>query len=182
MRKILVLFALLLFISSPQSKLVKTKINDRITVSLPIDFFEVPETELASKYISYRNPIAAYTDISTKIDFVVNNSVAKWRPSDIELMKSFYKTNIAALYDKVDFIAEKTEEINKRDFVVFEFISTILPDENSFRNEPPVVRYNYLQYVIVKGDIFLFNFNAPVSLKDQWYYTVHEMMHSIKIK
>lgn len=182
MKKLLVFFPLLIFSSFQQYQLVKTKINDQITVSIPVDFFIVPEEELVSKSISYRNPIAVYTDISTKIDFVVNNSIAKWRPSDIELMQSFYKTNISALYDKVEFITEKIEVINKRNYIVFEFISTILPNENTIRTEAPVVRYNYLQYVIVKGEIFLFNFSSPVSVKDQWKNLAYEMMHTIKIK
>jgi len=165
-----------------QFKFVKTKIDDKITVYLPQEFFVVPELEIASKYISYRNPIAVYTDMTAHVDFAVNTSFTRWGSSDIELMKSFYKANIPTLYDDIEFIREEIEIINNRQYVVFEFISTILPNENSIRNDPPVIKYNYIQYTLVKGETHLFNFNAPSVLKEKWEDAASEIMHSIKIK
>ncbi|MFC2124960.1 hypothetical protein ACFLU5_09130 [Bacteroidota bacterium] len=182
MFKLLVFYGLFSALSIQQLKLVKTKIDDRIIVYLPEEFFTVPEMEIASKYISYRDPLAVFTDMSTRVDFAVNNSMTRWRLSDIELMKSFYKANIPTLYDKLEFIREDIETINNRQFVVFEFISTLLPNENSIRNNPPEIKYNYIQYTIVKGETLLFNFNAPASLKDKWEGTASEIMHSITIK
>jgi hypothetical protein len=177
-----VFFGLFSTLLIQQHKLIKTKINDRIIVYLPEEFFVVPETEIASKYISYRDPLAVYTDMSTRVDFAVNKSMTRWRSSDIELMQSFYKANIPTLFDKFELIREEIETINKRQYVVFEFISTLLPNENSIRNDPPEVKYNYIQYTIVKGETLLFNFNAPARQKDKWQSAASEIMHSIKIK
>jgi hypothetical protein len=182
MYKLLLICGLFSVFIIQQDKLIKTKIDDQITVYLPEEFFTVPEVEIASKYISYREPLAVFTDMSAQIDFAVNTSLTRWRSSDIELMKSFYKANISTLYDKTEFIRDEIETINDRQYVVFTYKSTLLPNENSIRNDPPVIKYNYIQYTIVKGETFLFNFNAPFYQKTNWEGTAFEIMHSIKIK
>ena len=55
-----------------QVKLVKTKVNESITISLPQEFTLMEQAELNRKYVSSKPPVAVYTDYSKTIDLGVN--------------------------------------------------------------------------------------------------------------
>ena len=168
--------------TTDNGKLVKTKITEDITVDIPVSFHEMSEQDINSKYLSYRKPLALYTSENKKADFGVNVSLTQWNSGDLELMKSFFKSSIANLYDKVEFIKEDIEEINKIKYAVFEIVSTVNPDENAVLSRGAIQKYSYLQYTIVNEKTILFNFSCPLNEKDYWTPMVKEMMHSIKIK
>lgn len=162
--------------------LVKTKVADGITVSLPSSFTPMTRDEINQKYISYRKPLALYTSQDKLTDFGVNRSVTQWGEDDLELLKSFYRSSIGNLYDDVNFIEEKIEEINKISFVVFEFTSTINPDRNAVIKQNAIKKYTYLQYAIVNGKTVLLNFTCPAEQMEKWRQTAMEIMQSVKIK
>jgi hypothetical protein len=182
MRRITFLILLVLISSFQSTKYNKTRIDKRISVLLPIDFMPVPEDKLSTKFISYRAPLAAYTNENAEVEFGVNNSTSYWRDTDVELMRSFYKTNIVNLYDKVTFLTDEVRTINRRKFVVFEYISVINPENTSVLNDPAIVKYTYIEYSIVKGQVYLFDFSAPSDQKDIWHSVVEKIMGSVKIK
>ncbi len=179
-RSIYLLF-LFLLLSGQQSKLVKTKISDNIMARLPSDFYLLPPEELQSKSVSYRMPIAYYTNPEKEIDFSVNNSASKWQGSNIDLIREFYKSNIMNLFDDVKILHEDIVTINNREFIVFEFYGTILPGESLFRQENPDRKYFYIQYTVKENQILIFTFIAPGNKKEQWEGTASAIMQSIKI-
>lgn len=177
---LIVLFVLL---SSFQPiKYVKTKVNEHITISLPESFFLMGEADVANKFASTNPPVAAYTDLSRTIDFGINVAFSRWNPEDMEIMRGFYKSNIMGLYDEVNFIHEGVENINGRDFAVFEFTSKVLDEEGTSINQRAVSKYIRIQYAIVRSKTVLFNFTCPARQQEQWAPVAKEIMASVNIK
>jgi hypothetical protein len=182
MVRFILITGILLFFTAQHEKLVRTRISENITARLPADFYLLPPDELQSKSISYRMPIAYYTNPEREVDFSVNTSAARWQDQNLELIQEIYRSNIQHLFDDVEFITETIENINNRDYIVFEFYGTILPGESLFRAENPDRKYYYIQYTLKESQIFIFTFFAPIRLKDRWAETASAIMHSIKIK
>ncbi|HLF34233.1 MAG TPA: hypothetical protein VI583_08345 [Cyclobacteriaceae bacterium] len=179
-------FLLIIFVSFlatfQGTRFYKTKIDKRINLLVPSDFVPVPPDEISTKFISYRTPLAVYTNMTAEIEFGINTSVSRWRDTDIEMVRSFYKTNIASLYDDVRFLREEISLVNKRQFIIFEFISTLNPEERSVLNDRPVTKYTYIQYAVVRGTVYVFDFSSPSEQKDFWRPVVQTVMESVKIK
>jgi hypothetical protein len=55
------------------------------------------------------------------------------------------------LYDEVQFITENVQEINGRDFVVFEFLSKVNDTEGTTINNSSISKFVRIQYTIVKS-------------------------------
>lgn len=162
-------------------KLVKTKVNDSITLSLPQEFSLMTEEELNRKYVSAKVPLAVYTDFSKTVDLGVNIAYSRWNAEDLEIMMSFYKSNIMGLYDEVQFIAEAVREINGRDFVVFEFLSKVNDTEGTTIDNSSISMFVRIQYTIVKSKTVLFHFSCPERVKDKWAPIANEILESAKI-
>ena len=169
------------FISFQQMKYVKTKVNDAISLLLPSEFSLMSQADLNTKYASLKAPIAAYTDFSRSVDLGVNVAFSRWNAEDLEIMKSFYKSNIMGLYNEVQFIKEEIENINGKDFAVFEFVSSVYNEEGTNLNKSTISKYVRIQYTIVKGKTVLFNFSCPARQKDKWAPIAKEILESVKI-
>ena len=131
-----------------------------------------------------RRPLAAYTDPNQQIAFGLNVSNTRWQPGDLAMLKDFYRASLLELYDEVEFITESVEEINKREFAVFEFVSVVRPDENetSFINQKPIRQYTYVQYTIHKKKTWVFDFSVPAQAQTEWQETAQKMMSSVRMK
>ena len=173
---------MLMLVVPAKMKLVKTKIGDSITVSLPDTFYEMSAQDIAQRYPSVRKPIGAYTNEDRLVDFSVNVSATRWRSSDIEIAKDFFKASIVELYDRVDFKTEKIEVVNNMRYIIFEFDSRINGDKYSLDQTDSVRRYSYLMYLLINGKTIVFSFNVPIQIKDKWIEIVPEVMNSIKVK
>lgn len=165
-------------------KLVKTQVAEGIYVSLPQDFVPMTDDDIALKYLPFRKPVAMYTNPERVVDFGFNISNSKWRDSDLEIAKGFYKGSIAGMYSKVTFVQDGTiQKINKRDFAVFEFVSEVIDDDpNSMHKGSVTKQYSYIQYTLKGGKALVFNFTCPVKLKERWQTTAKSIMQSVKVK
>ncbi|MEQ9423441.1 MAG: hypothetical protein RJQ09_03405 [Cyclobacteriaceae bacterium] len=162
--------------------LVRVKPIDEISLKVPESFFSVPEEEMRYRNINFRRPIALYTDANGDFDLTINQNPSRWRETDIEILKDFYKSNILSLYDDVVFTKEEVAEIRGRKYAVFEFISTTAGDESSFRNKGSVRKYTYIQYTVYNGTTLIFNFTSSARAKNQWSSVVPEIMESVALK
>jgi hypothetical protein len=181
MWRTLIILLVFFIISGQQYKLVKVKIDKKMSVKLPADFTPVPEGELGTKYISYRSPISLYSNSTKEVDFSVNYSVTKWQSSDLEMVQAFYKSNIANLFDSIEFIRESIEEINDREYIVFEFTSSISEAQSVLRQGVRITKYYYIQYTLMEGHVLIFSFSAPQRIMKEWQSTAHEIMHTVKV-
>jgi hypothetical protein len=160
-------------------KMVKVKITEGVNCQLPTNFFPMTDGDIYTRMPTNKKPIAAYTDESRLIDFVVTSATSRWRKEDIEIAKDFYKANITHLYDEVEFTKEEVVTINKKQFAVFEFTSLVKGDKLSKKS---IRKYAYVQYTIVGNQTMVFAFNAPERLKDKWSATAELIMNSLKVK
>jgi len=167
----------------PQVKLVKTKITEDITVSIPEDFTVMTPEDMNQRYKSYRKPIALYTDPSRLVDFGVNFSFSKWALGDLEILGKFYKSSLINLYTEVEFIYEGLKTINGKEYVHFEFISTVsTTEDNSIIPRKPIRKYTQLLYTVDKGRTIIFNFSCPAEQQLTWQLDASRIMASVNIK
>ena len=161
-------------------KLKKTTIANRVTVSLPEDFTMLPDEGIAAKYPAARKPLGVYSSPNGQVDFSVNEKQTTFIDRDLPLVKDIYKASILRTFSEVQFIRDEIKTIDKKQMVVFEFVST-LKDENPNSNKAPVKKYTIIQYYIHGGKVMIFTFNAPTLLKDKWQESANKIMNSIKL-
>ncbi|HLZ17730.1 MAG TPA: hypothetical protein VKQ08_11850 [Cyclobacteriaceae bacterium] len=181
MKKI-TLFGFLLLSGFVPAKLIKTKVADGITVSLPTTLVPMAPDDVAQRYPSVRAPLGAYTNVDRDSDFSVNISATQWPDADIELAAKFFKSGIYNLYDRVDFISQGIHIVNKKKFIFYEFESRVNGNKMKESERQAIFRYAYVQYYIGKDRTLVFTFSCPKDRKPDWQETVRAMMRTIKMK
>lgn len=176
------LLPMLLALQTP--KLKKTQVHEAITVSLPQDFAPVSEQEMSSKYVSYRKPLALYSDPSKQVDFSVNMSLNQWQHFDLPLVKDFYKASVSTLYTDMKWYKDELTEIRDVPFAVFEYVGTVADQEqeNTVRQTKPMQVYTFLAYGMVNGKVVVFSLTAPANQREKWSPVSQEILESIRLK
>jgi hypothetical protein len=182
MRKFLLSFGIIALFAFSPSKLVKTKIAEGITISIPTELQPMTEDDIILRYPSVRAPLAAYTDINRTLDFSVNISATQWPDTNLEMASEFFKSSITNLFDRVDFIEEGIHTVHKKKFIFFEFESRVNGNKMALGEQQPVFRYTYIQYLIEPNRTLVISFNCPKALREDWQANVRSMMKSIKVK
>jgi len=168
-------------LAADRPKLVKVKVSDAITVSIPKGWNAMDALDFTQRYPSVRAPLAGYTNEERTIDFSVNVSATQWPDTDLELAQKFFKAGLLNMFDKVEIIKEGIYEVNKKKFIFFEFDSRVNGRQQEGLQDP-VLRYTYIQYLIEPGKALVFSFNCPRRQKEEWQETARLMMKSIKVK
>ncbi len=181
MIKTLSLVALLLLLSSPR-KLVKTKVANGISVSLPGELYPMTPEDIALRFPSVRAPLASFSNQDRVVDFSVNTSATNWPDGDVDLARKFFKASLSNLYDRLEMINEGTHMLHKQKFIYFEFDSRTNGDRRKQGFQDPILRYTYIQYLIQPGRTLVFTFSCPKDLKEDWQNTAKEIMQSIRVK
>jgi hypothetical protein len=169
-------------ISAEKPKLVKTKVSDGITVSIPQGWRPMDGLDFTERYPSVRAPLAAYTNEERLVDFSVNVSATQWPDTDMEIAQEFFRASIMNSFDRVVMIEEGVKEISKKKFIFFEFESRVNGIKQREGYGDPIVKYTYIQYLIEPGKALVFSFNCPGRDKAEWQETARLMMKAIKIK
>ena len=164
-----------------QYPLEKVKVGKAIKILVPENFILMSKAERIDKYVSTKEPLVMYTSEDRLVDFGINLTNIGWAQGDLELLKNFYTANIKNLYTEVDFIQQDIKEINGRNYVVFEFTSSVKDEENVFGGSSSTDKYTYIQYTLYNNQVMLFNFSSPKRLKGKWESAVKEMMNSAEI-
>lgn len=183
--KKLVILALLIsstYIATAQIEMERVKVTKEISMEVPVTFTPLSMAELYQKYVSARPPIAMYSSPDRQIDLGVNENSSTWVEDDLEILKSFYKANIANLFSEIEFLQEDIKQIGDRRYVVFEFVSRVTDEESTFGNNSAITKYSYLQYTIKDDRVLLFNFTCPARLQSRWQDPAKQIMESIRIK
>jgi hypothetical protein len=181
MRKLVLLGVFALFSFSLAHRLVKTKVAEGITVSIPKDFRPMDELDFSQRYPSVRKPIAAFTDVNREVGFSVNVSATQWPDGDMEIAKKFFKSSVMNMFDGVEMMGEGIQEVNGKNFVFFEFESRVKGEKMKIDQRDPVLNYTYIQYLVEPGRTLVFSFNCPRRMREDWQSTAHKVMKSIKI-
>ena len=165
-----------------QHKLVKTKINEEISLKVPKTFMQMTEEDMWQRVSSYRKSIALFTDPQRIIDLGVNYSFSSFQEGDYEMMRSWYKASILQLFDDVEWEREEIVQIGKRQFVAFEFVSTITENSEGMGRPRSITKYQYLQYTVFNGNVLLVFFSAPDRAKEEWQPVARAIMESVRLK
>lgn len=172
----------LFFISADQQKLVKVKVAEDITVSIPRGWRPMDGLDFNERYPSVRAPLAAFTNEARTVDFSVNISATRWPDSDLEVASKFFKASLNNMFDRITMIEEGIREVNGNSFVFFEFESRINGSRNQLGNEDPVLKYSFVQYLIQPQRTLVFSFNCSRRDRQEWEKAANAMMNSIKVK
>ncbi|GAL84661.1 hypothetical protein CHU_0110 [Sporocytophaga myxococcoides] len=166
------LIALVAGFTGKEQKLVQTKLVDGISIGLPKDFYVMTDDDIATKYPSTKKPLAMYTNIDRLVDFGLNVTKSRIPGTDLSVIKDFYKATILQTYDKVTFIQDTILPVNGKRLIAFEFVSV----------SEGTKKYSFIQYALVNGFIYIFNYTAPENLRAQWQPIVRESMNTIHIE
>ncbi|MFC7666043.1 hypothetical protein ACFQT0_00265 [Hymenobacter humi] len=133
------------------------------------------------KYPSPRKPLAVYSNPSGRVDYSVAVRPTTFESMDYGVLIKIYKSSIQRLYTKVDFIKEDIRTVNGRDFIYFEFVSTV-SDARRTARLAPIKRYQAVQYAIQGQQLYVFTFVAPAEEQTQWQSTAQAVMNAITLK
>jgi len=176
---------LLLFLGltafAPVPKLTNVKLATGLAVGVPAGFTALPDDGIAVKYPSPRKPLAVYTNPSGRVDFSVALRPTTFESMDYAVLLKIYKSSIQRLYSKVDFLKEDIRTVHGRDFMYFEFVSSVT-DARRNSQLAPIKRYQAVQYAIQGQQMYVFTFVAPAEEQAQWQPTALAVMNAIVLK
>ncbi|MEP1095350.1 MAG: hypothetical protein ABJG78_09590 [Cyclobacteriaceae bacterium] len=181
MRILTLVLSIISFVDSYSQKLAPVKIGEDISIKIPISFVNMSNQDRMARVASSKVPLGMFSTESQEVTLGINDNIMQWKPEDTKVVYGFYKASINALFDEIQFIQDTIKQINGREFVVFEFVSTIR-DENVFSSKSGERNYTYIQYTSYKDQVLLFNFGAPARLQLEWEDIAKEVMQSVKIK
>jgi hypothetical protein len=176
------LLFLVLLTGFDQPKLVKTKVAEGITVSIPQGWRPMDGLDFTERYPSVRAPLAAFTNEERLVDFSVNISATRWPDADLAIAQQFFKASLSNMFDRVEIISEGVREVHGKKFIYFEFESRVNGNKAKEGFTDPVMKYSYIQYYIEKGRTLVFSFNCPKREREEWQASAGAMMKSVKIR
>ncbi|MEJ8756413.1 hypothetical protein WG947_05370 [Pontibacter sp. H259] len=162
-------------------KLKKVNITKEISIKLPKDFAPMTDDDIAREYPATTKPLAVYTSTDGNIDFSLTQKRSTFRARDLGMLREFYKANLVETFTNIDFIRQEIMEINGKQFIVFEFVSS-LADERGASHLKPVQKYSIIMYTIAGNQLQIYTLHLPFLLKNQWQETAREIMSSVSIK
>lgn len=180
--KILPVLVLLLVCGFSSGQLVKTRVSDGITVSLPAELYPMTPEDIALRFPSVRAPLGAYSDQDRLVDFNVNISATTWPDGNVEIAQKFFKSSLRNLYDRVDFISEGIQVLRKKKYIYFEFESRINGDRRKQGSQEPVLKYTFIQYLVQPKRTLVFTFTCPKDQREQWQERTREMMKTVRVR
>jgi hypothetical protein len=181
MQKIMLLVVILCMTSFDQPRLVKTQVSDGITMLIPKDWRAMDELDFRERFPSVRAPLAAYTDVNRELAISINISATQWEIPDVAIAKDFFKSSIYNTFDRVEMIAEGIHEVNGKQFVFFEFESTVRGKQEVLGQQAAILNYSYIQYLVGVDRTLVFSFHCPRRMRQEWQDQAKKIMRSIKV-
>lgn len=182
MNKIFFYLALFVVAGFTSPKLVKTKISNNITVSLPEEFEPMTPEDIIQRYPSVRAPLGAFTNPDRLVDFCANVSATQWKADDSKLAMKFFRSTIFSMYDRVEMISEGEITIHKKNFFYFEFDSRLNADRKNIATQDPLMKYTYIMYLVKADQTLVFSFNCTKEQKEDWQPIAKLIMQSIRVR
>lgn len=167
---------------APRPKLTTVKLASTLSVGVPVGFAPLPDDGIAAKYPAPRKPLAVFSNPSGRVDFSVAVRPTPFLSADYAVLLKIYKASIQRLYSKVDFLTQDIRTVNGRDFISFEFVSTLTDNRRGNNQLAPIRRYQAVQYAIREEQLYVFTFVAPAEEQAQWQPTAQAVMSAIALK
>jgi len=177
-----VLPLLLMVCAFAPPKLVKTKLTQGVTVSLPVELKPMAPEDIALRFPSVRAPLGAFTNVDRLVDFSANISATQWPDQNLEMAQEFFKASIYNLYDRIEMITEGICEVHKKRFIYFEFESRLNGSKMTEGEQSSLLHYTFIQYYVEPGRALVFSFHCPQDQREEWQPIARAVMKSILIK
>jgi hypothetical protein len=168
-------------LAQAKPKLTTVKLGSGLSVGVPVGFSALPDDGIALKYPSPRKPLAVFSNPSGRVDFSVAVRPTPFMSADYAVLLKVYKASIQRLYTKVEFLTEDIRTVKGRDYIFFEFVSTV-SDNRRGSNLPPIKRYQAVQYAIKDQQLYVFTFVVPLEEQTQWRPTAQAVMSAVELK
>ncbi|WP_400194161.1 hypothetical protein [Hymenobacter sp. B81] len=180
--RLLWLLPLVLLLAMAGPKLKKAQVAKNLTVGVPEDFQALPDDAIAVKYPAPRKPLAVFSNPAGRVDFSVASKQTTFSNKDYALLLKIYESTLKNTYSKVDFLTKDIRTINKRDFIVLEFVSTLSDNRRGREMMAPLKRYQLMQYAIEGNQLYVFHFNCPIEEQAKYQPVAQEMSQAIQLK
>ncbi len=168
-------------VSYSQEKMVKHEINEEIAYMVPSSFRLMSTNDRIQKFVSAREPLAMHSTEDREVDLGINWNPMRWTDKDDEIVYGFYKASIQSMFDNVEFIQDGIQEVNGKNFIVFEFISSP-KSENAFSGTKSSRYYTYIQYTSYNNQVLLFNFGCKARLMNTYQSVAKDIMNSVIVE
>lgn len=163
-----------------QTDLTRTKVGKSISLKIPKDFIPIVNPEAASLGLS-RLPLAEFSSPDRSARLVINKTLLYGGAGDLELFREFYLSKIYSLYHQVDMNRNEIRSIGNHDFIIFEFIGTVINVESPTRSSS-ASNYVYIGYTVEDDAMIIINFNALGKDRIRWDTLAHEIFNSLRIR
>lgn len=170
------------FMSFDTPKLVRVNLDGGISILIPKGWRTMDDLDFTERYPSVRAPLAAYSDYDRLTDFSVNISATQWPDANATMAQQFFKAAIYNSFDRVDMISEGVREIKGRQYIYFEFESTIRGNRKELGQQESIMRYSYIQYLVEPGRTLVFSFHCPRRSRADWQEAARLMMEGVRVK
>jgi hypothetical protein len=173
---------LLIALAFAPPKLIKTKLAQGITVSLPVELKPMTPEDIALRFPSVRAPLGAFTNEDRIVDFSANISATRWPDQNLEMAQKFFKASIYNLYDRIEMISEGIYEVHRKKYIYFEFESRVNGSKMTEGTQSSLLHYTFIQYYLEPGRTIVFSFHCPQDQREEWQPVAHAVMKTILIK
>ena len=169
--------ATMMFGQNQPAKLKKFKPYKGISLSLPSDFVEMKEEDIAQRYFTYKKPSMVYTDPNLETDVDINVTKNFWGEEDINMLKGFYKSTIFMGHKKIEIIQDTVVEMKGREYGLIEFTGGYPSSKRSL-----ISYYTALVFTVIDNRIVVVSFRCRKNRKDYWQNTALSVIGSVKMK
>lgn len=196
--KRLVISSLVIFIFAAfiQVEMEEVKVNKRIKITLPKEFYRMSDQDIVKTYGMSRIPTAVYSNRERDINVSINeikDTIAPEKKADsyeatkdyskrsLKLEKEFMKSSLRAEYKDIEFLKDTIITKDGKDFTVLEFTGKIV-GENRKGEEERSELYTYMQFTFHKQNKYVFNMSLPQDKMKEWKPIAHEVMNSVNLR
>lgn len=165
----------------PKLKLTTAKLAPGLTVGVPEGFAPLPDDGIAAKYPAARKPLAVYSSPNGHANLSVSSRPTDFQAPDYTVLLQIYQSSIQRLYSKVEFLKQEVRQVHGRNFVSFEFVSTVA-DTRRGDQLAAIRKYQTVQYTVQNDQMYVFTFDAPANEQAQWQPVAQAVMGAIVLK
>lgn len=150
---------------------VRSLLDDKIELKVPIDFNVMSEELLQVKYPASNRPTLVYSNETGGINVAFNHTPNQANQEAIASIEQnlvqVFKTN----FPTAEWKDHGTKEINGRQVGYLEMITPALDTDI----------YNLLFFTDVEGKLLICTFNCTIEHLNSWESTAHEIMSSLQV-
>lgn len=147
-------------------------LNGKVEISFPAELTEMTNENWKKKYGSAEKPFLALSDKKLELSMIAHQTGQEWVEAEMNEYVQFRIDNFKNNRLDAKVLEHGVKDVNgkKVGFIKFE------------TKPGNTVIFNYYFFAVLDGQMLLFSFNTPETLKAQWEKPADEILGSLKIK